>query len=390
MKAYEGLIVLELAQGVAAPYCGMLLAQHGADVLKVEPLSGDWSRGLGQRFGDLSSEAIVLNRGKASLGLDLKAEMGRALAVRLAAGADVVIENYRPGVTARLGLDEPSVRAQNPRVVYATVTGFGPEGPRRDRPATDTVMQGYTGFMQLNRDGEGMPRRLNMLAIDISTGLYLSQAVGAALYRRAQTGEGARIETSLLECAMAFQEARLVAHVLEGEAVRPVGAPVGTFATADGYLSLNARRDAHFAKLCELLGTKDWQADDRFRAEQDRVSHAAALNALVAPHMAKRPTAAWVEALSQADILHAPVQTYDDLMADEQVGITDAIAMADTAGLGALPATRLPGLPGPSQRERALAEPPVVGEGARAALARRAVPSDEIAALVAAGVAKAA
>ena len=150
---FEGLKVVELAQGVAAPYCGMMLAQNGASVTKIEPIGyGDWSRGLGKRVDDFSAEAIVLNRGKRSLALNLKAPEGRETALRLLEQADVVIENYRPGVTSRLGLDYASVAARNPAVVYATVTGFGETGPNKDLPATDTVMQGYTGFMSINRD----------------------------------------------------------------------------------------------------------------------------------------------------------------------------------------------------------------------------------------------
>ena len=293
---FDGLTVIELAQGVAAPYCGMVLAQNGATVTKIEPIGyGDWSRGLGRRVGDFSAEAIVLNRGKRSLALDLKAPKGKAAALRLLAQADVVIENYRPGVTQRLGLDYESVAATNPSVVYATVTGFGDTGPNRDLPATDTVMQGYSGFMSINRDADGIPRRLNMLAIDISTGLYLSQAVSAALYRRAVKGDGTHLKTSLLECAMAFQEARIVAEVFDGAAVKPVGAPVGTFPTADGYLSLNARRDAHFARLVALLDHPEWLRDARFSSEQARLTNAAELNALVTPHIAAHPTSWWQE-----------------------------------------------------------------------------------------------
>jgi crotonobetainyl-CoA:carnitine CoA-transferase CaiB-like acyl-CoA transferase len=348
----------------------MMFAQNGAEGIKVEPLGqGDWSRGLGRRRGDHSAESITLNRGKKSLALNLKTEAGRDVALKLAARADVVLENYRPGVLARLGLDHATVQAVNPRVVWASLTGFGETGPMRDLPATDTVMQGYTGFMSINRDAEGVPRRLNMLAIDISTGLYLAQAVGAALFRRATLGEGAHIATSLLECAMAFQESRIVAEALEGAAVQPVGAPVGTFPTADGYLSLNARRDAHFARLCDLLEEPGWRADPRFASEAARIEHAAELNALVAPHMARRSTADWRAVLSDADILHAPVHDYAALQDDPQVREMEAIGRSTVPGLGALPATRLPGLPPPSARAAPLAAPPRVGEHSRAVLA---------------------
>ena len=158
--------------------------------------------------------------------------------------------------------------AVNPQVVYASVTGFGRTGPNSKMPATDTVMQGYTGLMNINRDKSGMPRRINMLAIDYSTGLYLSQAVFAALYRRVTTGRGSHIQTSLLDSAMAFQESRLVAEKFEGSAVQPVGAPVGTFATADGHISINARRTPHFIALCHILGVGEWLNDERFNTRK--------------------------------------------------------------------------------------------------------------------------
>ena len=153
-------------------------------------------------------------------------------------------------------------------------------------PATDTVMQVSTALMSINHDKSGMPRRISMLAIRYSTEAYMTQAVFAALYRRAKTGEGTHIETSLLDSAMAFQESRLVAQVFEGSAVQPVGAPVGTFATATGYLSLNARRDNHFSALCAIFGTEDWRADPRFDSEQKRLVNADAINDLVAPFIA--------------------------------------------------------------------------------------------------------
>ena len=155
--AFDGLFVVEFAQGVAAPYCGLLLARNGAKVIKVEPHDGgDWVRSLGHRVGDFSAESIVLNRGKKSLALDMKSREGRAAAFKLAAKADIIIENYRPNVTKRLGIDYAKVSAVNPKVIYASVTGFGATGPNSQRPATDTVMQGYTGLMSINRDKDDL------------------------------------------------------------------------------------------------------------------------------------------------------------------------------------------------------------------------------------------
>ena len=254
-------------------------------------------------------------------------------------------------------------------------------------PATDTVMQGYTGLMNINRDDNGLPRRINMLAIDYSTGLYLSQAVFAALYRRATTGHGSHVQTSLLESAMAFQEARLVAEKFEGSAVQPVGAPVGTFATADGYLSLNARRDAHFAALCTHLGTTEWLDDDRFNSAENRLINAAEMNGLVAPHIKQKPTAHWVKILSESDILNAPVHDYEDLFQDAQIAETEAIGWVEIDEFGQLPAARIAGLAPASASDRSAMVPPRLGQGGRAGLVKAGFSLDEINQLATSGAA---
>jgi len=305
----------------------------------------------------------------------------------LAAKADVIIENYRPTVTKRLGIDYAAVAALNPNVVYASVTGFGATGPKSHMPATDTVMQGYTGLMNINRDDNGLPRRINMLAIDYSTGLYLSQAVFAALYRRAITGRGSHVQTSLLESAMAFQEARLVAQKFEGSAVQPVGAPVGTFATADGYLSLNARRDAHFAALCTHLGTTQWLDDDRFNSAEKRLINAGEMNRLVAPHIQQKPTAYWVKILSESDILNAPVHDYNDLFDDAQVAETEAIGWVEIDEFGQLPAARIAGLAPASASDQSAMVPPRLGQGGRDGLIKAGFSRDEINQLATSGAA---
>jgi len=179
--AYLGLRVVDLSQGVAGPHCGMLFALNGADVVKVEPPEGDWGRGIGKRHGDFSAYGVVFNRGKKSLALDLKRPEGRDVVARLVAHADVVVENNRPGVLARFGLDYTRVRAANPDVVYVSVTGFGQEGPNRDLPATDSILQAYSGLMSVNKDATGMPQRIGVLVIDVVTGLYAHQAAAAAV-----------------------------------------------------------------------------------------------------------------------------------------------------------------------------------------------------------------
>ena len=182
---FEGVKVLDLSQGVAGPYCAMHLARNGADVNKVEPTgTGCWSRQLGRPTGDHTAHSVVVHRAKRSLAVDLKNDEGVAIVQRLARDCDVFIQNYRVGKIDKFALDYESVKKSNPQVIYCAITGFGQKGPRFDQPATDSVMQAYTGMMSINRGPTGVPQRIEMLAIDFSTGLYASQAVAAALYRK--------------------------------------------------------------------------------------------------------------------------------------------------------------------------------------------------------------
>ena len=211
---FEGVRVLDLSQGIAGPYCGMHFARNGADVIKLEPPgAGCWSRQRGKALGDQTAHSVVVNRGKRSLAVDLKTPEGIEIAKKLAGECNVVIQNYRVGKLVKLGLDYDSVVKTNSKVIYVAVTGFGQKGPRRNQPATDSVMQAYTGMMSINRDINGLPQRINMLAIDFSTGLYAFQAAAAALYGQAIRGKGKLIETSLLESAMVFQEAAIIESV---------------------------------------------------------------------------------------------------------------------------------------------------------------------------------
>ena len=196
---FAGLKVVDLSQGVAGPYCGMLLAQHGADVIKVEPTGeGDWSRTLGKRYGGHTAYSIPTNLGKRSIALDLKSAEGKDVLWRLIGGADVLLEGFRPGVLDRLGFGYEAVAKREPRILYLSVSGFGQTGPLAGRPAMDPVLQAFTGLMMDNKGEDGIPHRVPFVVIDMSTALYAFQALSAALYARRDVPQGRRIEVSLL------------------------------------------------------------------------------------------------------------------------------------------------------------------------------------------------
>lgn len=383
---FEGVKVLDLSQGVAGPYCGMHFARNGADVIKLEPPgTGCWSRQLGKAIGDQTAHSVVVHRGKRSLAVDLKSPEGLEIAKKLAAECNVMIQNYRVGKLAKLGLDYDSVAKVNPKVIYVAVTGFGQEGPRRDQPATDSVMQAYTGMMSINRDINGLPQRINMLAIDFSTGLYAFQAAAAALYGQAMKGKGKLIETSLLESAMVFQEAAIMESHLQGGEAEPIGMPVGSFKTKDGFMSINARRDPHFKSFCTVIGREEWIDDPRFVGARERVANREFLLSEIRPIIETKTSDEWNKLISEADILNAKVQTHLDLFKDTQVQAVNAIRWVENDTLGRIPMATVPGQPIPKTGDR-LSHSPHLGEHNEAVLAELGYGAPEIEALKAKGV----
>lgn len=321
---FAGLRVLDLSQGLAGPYCGMLLAQHGADVVKLEPPDGDWSRAIGTRHGCHSAIDYMANRGKRSLALDLKRPACAEAALRIAEQCDVVIESFRPGVAQRLGIGYPQVRERHPDVVYLSVSGFGQTGPHAGLPATDTVMQGFSGMMAINADAQGRPRRLGFLAVDTLTALYAFQAVSAALYARLRGAPGRHIDVSLLQASAAFLAPKIVEASLEGEHPAPLNVPAGVYRTSDGWLAITLSKEPHFAALCRAAGRDDLAQDPRFGSFAKRAPHAAWLEAEFGAVLQQRSTADWLERLAAGGVVASRVNTMADWLSDPVVAATGA------------------------------------------------------------------
>ena len=359
---YEGVKVLDLSQGIAGPYCAMHFARNGANVVKLEPPgNGCWSRQLGKPIGDQTAHSITVHRGKRSLAVDLKTADGLEIAKKLAAECNILVQNYRVGKLKKLGLDYDTVFKMNPKIVYVAVTGFGQIGPRRDQPATDSVMQAYTGMMSINRDVTGLPQRINMLAIDFSAGLYAFQAAASALYGQAVKGKGKLIETSLLESAIVFQEAAIIESFLQDGKPEPIGMPVGSFKTKDGFMSINARRDGQFKSFCALIDREEWISDPRFIGPRERVANYEVLMSQIRPIIETKTSDEWNKLLSDADILNAKVHTHMDLLNDPQVQAAKAISWVENDTLGNIPMASIPGQPMPVNGNK-LSNSPHVGE----------------------------
>jgi len=388
---FAGLKVVDLSQGIAGPYCAMLLAQHGAEVIKVEGIGeGDWARTLGTRYGTHSAFSIIGNLGKKSLAVDLKSEAGKQVVWRLLKGADVFLEGFRPGVIKRLGFDYEAIAAREPRLLYLSISGFGQTGPLAERPAMDPVLQAYTGLMNENRGEDGIPHRVPVIVVDMSTALYAFQALSAALYARRDEARGRYIDVSLMQAATALQSIRLMACHLEGGAMRPGGAPGGVFKIADGWMSLVAINDRDWRALCAAMEMPKLADHPDYATPALRLANSDALYAIMRPTIALHPWAVWNKLLTEARLMHERLNSYAEFLDQPQVRETGLIQWLTQAGLNrAVPVPALPGTPRQADgTPRATA--PMTGEHTAAVLAEHGYSAAEIEKLLAQGVVAAA
>jgi crotonobetainyl-CoA:carnitine CoA-transferase CaiB-like acyl-CoA transferase len=327
-KPLAGLKVVELARILAGPWAGQLLADLGADVVKVErPGGGDDTRAWGPPFAADGSAAYFhsCNRGKASMAVDLETEEGRARVRELARGADVLIENFRVGSLAKYGLDYAPLSALNPGLIYCSITGFGQTGPYAARPGYDFIVQGMGGIMDLTGDPEGEPQKVGVACADIFTGLYASVAILAALRGRDAGGRGCHLDLALLDTQVAVLANQAMNYLVSGEPPRRLGnahpniAPYQVFAAADGPLIVAVGNDAQFRRLCALLGKAELADEARFATNAGRVGNRAALTAALAAPIALRLRDELLGALASAGIAAGPVNDVAQVFADPQV-----------------------------------------------------------------------
>ncbi|MGB3435122.1 CaiB/BaiF CoA transferase family protein [Achromobacter sp.] len=344
--AFQGLTVLDLSQGIAGPYCGLILGQQGARVIKVEPPDGDWARQMGRARDGLSAIAVAYNAGKQSVMLDARTDEGRRAIRGLAARADVVIQSFRPGVAERMNMGYESLAAANPALVYVSISGYGADGPLAHLPAVDTTMQAYGGLMQANRDTAGQPRRIGLLLIDLSTGLYAAQAAAAALHGAARSGAGRHVQVSMLEASAALQSYLLLDQAMFPDE-EPVGlnAPTGQFQTQTGLGYMAMLNDAMFLRLADALGFDDWRQDTVLHSTAGRLGRAAELSARVAAALACESLAHWEAVFRRHDILFSRVGGVEDLLDCPQSRHAGLFVELEQGALGSLPWVRLPGVP---------------------------------------------
>ncbi len=344
-RPYEGVKVVDLSQGIAGPYCGMLLAQHGADVIKVEPLQGDWSRVLGKATNNQTEFSILGNMGKRSLALDLKSPDAPVILDALVADADIFMEGFRPGVIDRLGFGPKRLQALNPGLIYMSISGFGQTGPLRDKPAMDPILQAFTGFMRDNAGPDGIPHRANTIIVDMSTALYAFQAVAPALYGKLVDGRGRYIDVSLMVSAANLSAIRMMSSTVSGSTkVAPRTAPSGVFQTGDGWLQLVILQDKDFLTLCDILGLEDLKADLSLRNVEARLAKADMLLARVGATLRTKPAVYWRDLLTEAGLQNELLQDFQQFLHHPQVTETELYSWFDLAGLN-MPIPNPPGMP---------------------------------------------
>jgi formyl-CoA transferase len=346
----DGVRVLDLTRVVAGPYCAMFLGDLGAEVVKVEqPGTGDDTRGWGPPFtGGESAYYLCINRNKKSIALDLKSAKEVELVRQLAQAADVVIENFRPGTMERLGLGEEELRELNPRLIYASLTGFGADGPMSGWPGYDLIVQAWGGLMSITGTPDGEPVKVGVAIIDLVAGLMLGKAITAALFAREKIGVGQRIDTSLLEAEVASLINVGSNYLIGGKIparwgnAHPNIVPYQNFKTADGYLVIGVASEVIWKRFCQAIGRMELAEDPRFANNSTRVENRVELISVLAEVFLGRSNEIWLTLLNDAEVPCAPVQTIDRVFQAPQVLHRDMLVEIEHPTAGKVPMAGIP------------------------------------------------
>ncbi|MCX6348646.1 MAG: CoA transferase [Candidatus Aureabacteria bacterium] len=346
----DGIRVLDLSRVLAGPFCSMLLADHGAEVIKIEqPGKGDDTRAFGPPFvkGE-SAYFLSINRGKKSVTVDMKSERGKEIIRRLAEKADVVLENFRPGVAEKLGFGYEAVKAYNPRVVYASVSGFGATGPDRLKPGYDLMIQGMGGLMSITGPAGGTPCKVGASISDILAGIYAFQGILLALFHREKTGKGQRIDISMLDCVISVLTHQAQNYFSTGAAPtrrgnrHPTICPYETFEASDGYVNISVGNDKIWQGFCDLIGKGELKNDPRFQTNPKRVENHDVLFPILNEIIKTKTVAEWLKALDTAEIPAGPILTLDQVLSHPQVLAREMVVEVAHPSVGKLKLTGIP------------------------------------------------
>ncbi len=381
-RPLEGVRVLELGALVAAPYCGMLLADLGADVIKVEPPEGDMARRFAPFVAGESAFFMSVNRRKRSVVLDLKRPEAVSWVHELVEQSDVVLHNYRVGVAERIGVGYEELAALNPGLVYCAISGFGPSGPMAHRPAIDLLFQAESGMMAITGEQEGSPVKVGTNAADVYAATTAAACINAALVQRAHTGRGLRVDVSLRDAFLALQACWFTSFLATGTQPRRLGAgspftaPTDVFPTRDGCIVLAVVNSKHWRILCGTLGLDHLVDDRRFDGNEARVANAAELREIVSEVLAGRSTEQWIGVFDEAGIPAGRVYDYRQVVADEQIRHNTMVLEFDHPTAGTVMTQGVPfWLDGGKNPDPA--PPPTLGQHTREVLIELGCPPDE-------------
>jgi CoA:oxalate CoA-transferase len=345
----EGLVILDMTRFLSGPFCTMLLGDMGASVIKVEPPEiGDDTRAWAPFIGGQGSYYLSANRNKRSLCVDTRKEEGNRVLRRMVGKADIFVENFKPGLMDRLGLDFKSLIDLNPRLIYCSISGFGQTGPYRDRPGYDQILQGMSGLMSITGTEESGPVRVGLAIGDILTALFATYGILGALYARERTRKGQWVTTSILEATVGILTMQAGKYFATGQSPGPAGnhhpviSPYGAYQTKDKPMNIAVGTENMWKNFCQVIGSPELEKDERFQKNNDRVKNRPQLNQLIEKGLVSKTQEEWVEALNQAGIPCGPIYTIDQVFKDPQVLHQKMVLEVDHPKAGKIPMTGLP------------------------------------------------
>jgi formyl-CoA transferase len=335
-------VVLDATQVMAGPYCAMLLADMGARVIKVEPPAGDSTRSMAGARGNDSAAFNAVNRGKLGTVIDLNTAKGRDVFKRLARSADIVVENYRPGVMQRLGLDYETLKQDHAGLIYASISGHGQTGPWANKGGFDLIAQGLSGLMSVTGTPSSGPVKVGVPITDLAAGLFGAIGILGALHHRSKSGVGQQVDTSLVDAGLALSVWEVAVYFTTGQVPEPLGtahrltAPYQAFRCADGFITIGAANDRNFQKVARVLGHHEWLTDERFTGNHQRVAHREDLAALIERDTTRRPVAFWLAEFERAGVPCGPILDYEDALTTPQAIAREMTVDIDHPTLGPL------------------------------------------------------
>jgi CoA:oxalate CoA-transferase len=348
-KPLDGLKVIDLTRVLAGPFSTMLLADMGADVIKIEnPKGGDDSRAFGPFKNGLSAYFISLNRSKRGITLNLKEDRAKEIFKKLVEKADILVENYKPGTMKKLGLDYETLKAINPALIYASSSGFGQTGPYSSRPAYDLILQGMSGFMSITGFDAEHPVKAGSSIADVFAGVFTTIGILAALEYRSKNGKGQMVDIAMLDCMIATLENAIAAFDCTKKAPQPIGnvhrsiAPFATFPTLDGFVNVCVGNEELWRKFCETLGMAEYVMDARFANNKARVENFGTLSKIIAEYSSNRTTSEWMKSFEEVNVPCGPIMNIEQLVNDPQVKARNMIVELDHGEAGKFMA---PGVP---------------------------------------------